>query len=339
MNQHDSEGPTGRLRRSAPGLAARVRDAFTERARAAWQGVPLVVSIPALLATGGLTPTGLGTAEGSVAGARVPAAVVSLPVHVNGEVDRWATRFRHDERAAFQRLLERQGVYADLIRGSLRERGMPEELQYLAMMESGYSNRAVSEASASGLWQIMEGTAVQLGLRVDEWVDERRDPVRSTEAALDYLAWLHERYGSWYLAAAAYNAGPGKIDWALRNHAGGRRGDEALYWEILPHLPRETQQYVPRLLAAVLVGESAGAEGFDASSADPYRYERVFVPGGTSLARVAWILGVEPRVLHALNRHLVQGATPPGEAYPLRVPPGLSDQVVSALRPRSRSRS
>jgi membrane-bound lytic murein transglycosylase D len=280
---------------------------------------------------------GPGTAEWAGVTDGASTAVVSLPVHVNDDVDRWAARFRHDERAAFQRLLERQGVYAELIRGSLRERGMPEELQYLAMMESGFSNRAESEASAVGLWQFMEGTAVQFGLRVDDWVDERRDPVRSTDAALDYLAWLHERYGSWYLAAAAYNAGPGKIDWALRNHARGRRGDEALYWEILPHLPRETQQYVPRLLAAVLVGERAGAEGFEASSADPYRYERVFVPGGTSLARVAWILGVEARALHALNRHLVQGATPPGETYPLRVPPGLSDRVVSALRPRSRS--
>lgn len=334
MDRHDTEGPAGRLRTGASGAAGRVRDVLASRARAAWQGVPLVVSIPALLASGGLSPVGTGTAEAPVPAVERPAA---LPVHTNERVDRWAARFRGDERKAFQRLLERQGVYAHLIRSRLRERGMPEELQYLAMMESGFSNRAVSEASAAGLWQFMEGTAVQLGLRVDEWVDERRDPVRSTEAALDYLAWLHERYGSWYLAAAAYNAGPGKIDWALRTHAGGRRGDEDLYWEILDHLPRETQHYVPRLLAATLVAEDARAEGFTPSGAEPYRYERVFVPGGTSLAQVAWILEVSPRDLHALNRHLLQGVTPPGETYPLRVPPGFAQRLVAALGARARS--
>lgn len=337
MNRNERTGPAGRWRRAASGVLARVRDAFTVPHRAAWQGASLVISVPALLASSGLTPMGLGMGEGVEVPPSAAVAPVSLPLHADPDVDRWAVRFRREEREAFQRLLERQGVYAELIRSGLRERGMPQELQYLAMLESGYSNRATSEASASGLWQIMEGTALSLGLRVDEWVDERRDPVRSTEAALDYLSWLHGRYGSWYLAAAAYNAGPGKIDWALRTHAGGRLGDEALFWEIAPHLPRETQQYVPRLLAAAIVAGNAVAEGFDASSAAPYRYERVFVPGGTSLARVAWILGVEPRTLHALNRHLVQGITPPGEAYPLRVPPGLSDQVVNTLRPRPRS--
>jgi len=162
----------------------------------------------------------------------------SLPLHMNARVEKWVSRFSNEQRPAFQRLLEKKGQYEDLIRAELQDRGMPEELVYLAMMESGLSTRAVSSASAVGLWQFMGPTAQQYGLRVDEWVDERRDPVRATAAALTYIEWLHDRFGSWYLAAAAYNAGPGRVDRELRRHAQGRTGDEGLYWEILDHLPR-----------------------------------------------------------------------------------------------------
>jgi len=216
---------------------------------------------------------------------------------------------------------------------------MPEELVYLAMMESGLSARAVSKASAVGLWQFMGPTAQQYGLRVDEWVDERRDPVRSTDAALTYIQWLHERYGSWYLTAAAYNAGPGRVDRELRRHAQGRTGDEDLYWEILDHLPRETREYVPRLVAATMVAEQAAELGFDAQSMEPYRYERVFVPGGTSLSRIARSLDLGVRVLRDLNPHLIKGATPLGEIYPVRVPLGASPQVVASLGRVGRVRS
>lgn len=310
-----------------------VADARTGRPVRGWspaQVVTLVLAVPALLITSLGLPLELGDAHED--GARpLPVLAASLPLHVNERVDRWVQRFRTDQRVAFQRLLDKQGTYDELIRGRLRDRGMPEELLYLAMMESGLSNRAVSSASAVGLWQFMGPTAQQYGLRVDEWVDERRDPVRATNAALDYLAYLHERYGSWYLAAAAYNAGPGTVDRVLRRHADGRTGDEELYWEVLEHLPRETREYVPRLVAATLLAEGAEREGFDVERAHPYRYERVFVPGGTALARVAWLLGLEGRVLRNLNPHLVQGVTPPGETYPIRVPPGRAAEVVASV--------
>jgi membrane-bound lytic murein transglycosylase D len=268
------------------------------------------------------------------------AAVVgsTLPLHVNERVDRWVERFRTDQRAAFQQLLRRRGAYDALIRKKLRDRGMPEELLYMAMMESGLLPRAVSSASAVGLWQFMAPTAQQYGLRVDEWVDERRDPVRATNAALDYLAWLHDRYGSWYLAAAAYNAGPGTVDRVLNRHAGGRTGDEDLYWEVLEYLPRETRDYVPRLVAATLLAEDAEREGFDVEGAGPYRYDRVFVPGGTSLWRVARALNVEPALLSGLNPHLVQGVTPPNVTYPIRVPVGTSAAVVASVGRAGRTR-
>ena len=271
--------------------------------------------------------------------AQVEVLGASLPLHVNERVEKWVDRFSDSQRPAFQRLLERKGLYEEIIRQKLLERGMPEELVYLAMMESGLSARAVSSASAVGLWQFMGPTAQQYGLRVDEWVDERRDPVRSTDAALTYIQWLHDRYGSWYLTAAAYNAGPGRVDRELRRHAQGRTGDEDLYWEILDHLPRETREYVPRLVAATMVAQEAEELGFETESLEPYRYERVFVPGGTSLSRIARTLDLDVRILRNLNPHLIQGVTPLREIYPVRVPVGASPQVVASLGRVGRVRS
>ena len=260
-----------------------------------------------------------------------PPAGGGLTVPVNARVEDWIRRFRSDERAAFERLMERRAPYADLIRKALLERGMPEELLYLAVIESGLSPQAVSHAAAVGMWQFMSPTAVQYGLRMDEWVDERRDPERATAAALDYLQSLHQHYGSWYLAAAAYNAGPGRVDRVLRRHAGGRTGEEALYWEVLEHLPRETREYVPRLLAASVLAAEATGNGFQQWNSSTYRVDLVFVPASTPLSAVARALDVDRRLLRDLNPHLVRGVTPPGEAYGVRVPVGRSAQVVAAL--------
>ncbi|MEX2466773.1 MAG: lytic transglycosylase domain-containing protein [Gemmatimonadota bacterium] len=254
-----------------------------------------------------------------------------LPLHMNERVEKWMERFQTSGRPEFARILEGSGLYDDLIRDKLRARGMPEDLVYLAMMESGLSPWAVSQVSAVGMWQFMSPTAIEYGLRVDDYVDERRDPVRATDAAIDYLEWLHGRFGSWYLAAAAYNAGPSRVQRILRQHAGGRTGDEDLYWEVLDHLPPETREYVPRILAATILGQDADNFGFAASQAEPYLFDRVFVPGGTHLSRIASVLEIHPNVLRDLNPHLTQQQTPPGEIYGVRVPVGLSPQVVSAL--------
>jgi membrane-bound lytic murein transglycosylase D len=255
----------------------------------------------------------------------------ALPLHMNDRVEKWIRRFRTDQRPAFQRLLERQGLYADMIREKLQARGMPEELLYMAMMESGLSPFAVSKASAVGVWQFMGPTAQQYGLRVDEWVDERRDPVRATDAALDYLQYLRDRFGSWYLAAAAYNAGPGRVERVLRRHADGRTGDEELYWEVLEYLPFETREYVPRLVAATVLARNADAFGFQVEAEPAIDYDKVFVPGGTSLARVARSVDADARLIRDLNPQLIRGVTPPGELYPIRVPVGASPMVVASL--------
>jgi len=262
---------------------------------------------------------------------------IELPVEINARVVGWMRRFQTDQRASFQRFLSQGTVYSTMIGAKLEERGMPSELLYLAMMESGFVTDAMSSASAVGMWQFMGPTAKEYGLRVDRWVDERRDPVMATDAALDYLQWLYDRYGSWYLAAAAYNAGYPRVDRALRSHAeGGREGEEALYWEIIDHLPRETREYVPRILAATMLASYAEAYGFEVEPRGPYEFDRVWVPGGTSLGKVADVLDLRVRVLRDLNPHLLQGITPPGNAFALRVPVGTASQVVASLdRPGS----
>jgi membrane-bound lytic murein transglycosylase D len=255
-----------------------------------------------------------------------------LPLDVNPRVERWMDQLRTNRRADFQLLLERSGIYEDLIRSELRERGMPEELLYLAMIESGLSPLAESHREAVGLWQFRDAAARDYGLRMDGYVDERRDPVRATEAALDYLYWLRARLGSWYLAIAAYNAGPARIERVLELYAGGRTGNEEIYWEILRHLPRETREYVPRLIATSILAAEAEAQGLEVESASPpYAYDQVYVPGGTRFTAVARWLRVEVAVLEDLNPHLIRDETPPDEIWPLRVPRGRAPDVVAAL--------
>ena len=254
-----------------------------------------------------------------------------LPLHINEDVERWIELFQTVLKSDFETFLSRQGAYGGLVQDALRAKGMPEDLLYLAMMESGLKPRAVSNVSAVGLWQFMSPTALQYGLRVDSYVDERRDPIGSTEAALDYLNWLHERFGSWYLAAAAYNAGPGRVERVLRRYADGKIGDENLFWEIVDHLPKETREYVPRLIAATILAKDASAYGFVVTSIERYDYDLVFVPSGTSLLRVASALEIDVGILRNLNPHLVRGVTPPAEVYGVRVPVGSSQKVVASL--------
>ncbi len=262
---------------------------------------------------------------------------LSLPMEMNQQVEGWMERYLTDQRPVFERYLEREGLYSDMIRDALRKRGMPEELVYLAAIESGFSPGATSRVSAMGMWQFMGPTAQAYGLRIDGYVDERRDPIRATDAALDYLQSLYDRFGSWYLAAAAYNAGPSRVAHALGRHVGEDTEAEELYWEIVDHLPRETRAYVPKMLAAILLAEAADAYGFHVEKADPIRFDRVWVPGGTSLAKVAKAVGVPLPRIRELNPQLLRGVTPPGEPFGIRVPPGRSPMVVASLGSRWRT--
>jgi len=254
-----------------------------------------------------------------------------LPMEVNEAVESWMLYFSTDRKSLFEYALSRAGLYSDMIRTGLRERGMPEELLYLALIESDFYTDARSRVLATGMWQFMEPTARRYGLQIDAYVDERYDPVRATDAALDHLSDLYQQYGSWYLAAAAYNAGTIRVSDALQRYTDGRVGDDSLYWEIVDHLPSETANYVPKLLAVTHLARSAARYGLDVRRVDPYEYDFVWSPGGVDLGGVAHSLGIAAERMYDLNPQLIRQATPPGEIYPLRVPVGMASQVVAAL--------
>jgi len=302
----------------------------------------------AILATAGLVlvataarwqPSSAGDDQESIAEQSLAPAASDLapglvmPGEVNAEVDRWMQRYMTTERVTFEEFLSRESVYGGMIRQKLRDRGMPEDLLYLAMIESGFSNRATSQVQASGLWQFMGPTAREYGLRIGDYVDERRDPLRATDAALDYLQSLHDRFGSWYLAAAAYNAGPNRVARALREQKEAERpkSDAQLYWEVADRLPSETRSYVSRILAAILLAKEAGKYGFQVSRPEPFVFDRVWVPGSTSLDRIAQAVDLPVSRLKELNPQLIRGVTPPGTSYGVRVPPGSSPTVLASL--------
>ncbi len=254
-----------------------------------------------------------------------------LPVEVNEQVERWIRRFVGPDREIFGSYLVREGLYGAMIRDRLRSRAMPEELLYIAMIESGFVATAISSVTASGVWQFMLPTARAYGLNIDDWVDERLDPVRATDAALDYLEELYAEFGSWYLAAAAYNAGPGLVARAIARHAPTSLGDDELYWEIRADLPEKNRAYVPKMLAATLLVREAERFGFEVEESLPYLFDQVLVPDRTSLADLATALDLPAALLRELNPHLIRGTTPPDRSYMVRVPKGDSHRLVARL--------
>jgi membrane-bound lytic murein transglycosylase D len=176
-------------------------------------------------------------------------------------IDQWVNRLTTSLKGDFRQSLDRMSKYATMINTKLDARQMPRELAYLALIESNFNPTARSRVSAVGLWQFMSATARQFGLTVARGVDERKSPTKSTDAALSYLSQLHDRFGSWYLAAAAYNSGAGTVSKALRQVTGQTRGTDADFFRILSALPKETQDYVPKLIASARVGSDPGRYG------------------------------------------------------------------------------
>jgi membrane-bound lytic murein transglycosylase D len=246
-----------------------------------------------------------------------------LRVARNDRVETWIGFLQGRNRDRTGPWLERSGRYAPMIRQALRERGMPEDLVYLAFIESGFSPRAYSRAQAAGIWQFIAETGRRYGLEVSSYVDERRDPLKATTAALDYLEKLHRQFGNWYLAAAAYNAGENRVARVLRERRENERGTEELFWRIAPYLPQETRDYVPLMLAAGRIGKEPEKYGFvDLEYHLPLTFETVDVQGGTRLAVVARANQVERSDVEELNPHLVRKMTPPGRVTAVRIPLG-----------------
>lgn len=228
--------------------------------------------------------------------------------------------------------LERIGKYGPMIQKELRAQGMPEDLLYLTMIESGFDPNAYSKAHAAGLWQFIEETGKRYGLEVSQYVDERRDPIKSTRAALTYLQEMHERFGSWYLSAAGYNTGENRVGRLMRETTGSERGEDANYWDIWDRLPRETRDYVPLMLAAGHIGKEPHKYGFDGLELqEPLEFEEVIVPGGTKLADVAAAGQVDVGDVKSLNPHFVHSITPPNRRMAVRVPLGQGAVVAANL--------
>jgi membrane-bound lytic murein transglycosylase D len=259
-----------------------------------------------------------------------------LPNLDHPRVDYWVGRFTTDKRGEFAQFLTRSGRYVPMISEKLEERGMPQDLIFLAMIESGFNPTAYSHAHASGLWQFIAETGRRYGLDINLAVDERNDPVKSTDAALDYLTYLHGRFGSWYLAAAGYNTGENRVGRIMRQVTGSERGDEYSYYRIWDRLPRETRDYVPLMIAAARIVKDAETYGFsEIELAEPLRYDEVTVDPATPLAAVAEAAGTTVAEIRRLNPHFKLNRTRNDMASPVRIPEG-SATAFAANWPRVR---
>ncbi len=252
-----------------------------------------------------------------------------LPVRWHPSVLRYLEFFKSDERgrSIMASWLRRMGRYKATFEAVADREGVPRDIIFLAMVESGFEPGAVSHAGAGGVWQFIPGAGRAYGLEVSYWVDNRREPERAAEAAARYLKDLYVRFGSWPLAFAAYNAGYGAV---LKSISRYNTND---YWELIRHeagLPWETTLYVPKILACAVVGHNVKAFGFEHIAPDPpLVYEVVEVPAGTSFERVARAASVTTADLENLNPELIRGRTPPDRGASLvRVPPGTAAAVA-----------
>lgn len=255
-----------------------------------------------------------------------------IPVEVNQQVRKWIHYFTVKDRERFTRFLYRGEKYREVVENILEENNVPAELYYLALIESGFHTHALSHASAVGVWQFMRATGKTYGLESNYYVDERKDPIRATEAAAKHLRDLYENYQSWYLAMAAYNAGPGRVNGAIRR---GRTRD---YWTLAQRgfIPAETADYVPKFLAAVIIGRNPDMFGFGDIKAESYPdLEAVEVPSPVRLSDVSRLAKIPRGELERVNPHLVRGVTSPqSKKYEIWVPQekkAAVDRIVTRL--------
>ena len=244
--------------------------------------------------------------------------------HVQHFLEQFQTGYR---REVVERWLTRSGRYLPMVLDVFRQKGLPEELVFTAMIESGFNPVAVSRAGAKGLWQFMAPTARRYGLRVDRWLDERLDPEKSTVAAANYLKDLYAIFGSWELSQAAYNAGEMKI---LRAIEGTGTRD---FWSLTRSrlLRDETKNFVPAIHAMTIIGQEPEQYGFTVTPDEPLSYEQITVPRGTSLKHVAGLSGIPLEDLVRLNPELRLKQTPPNAPYHLKVPLGSGTALQAGL--------
>lgn len=254
---------------------------------------------------------------------------VTIPVTLNGPVRDFMAFFQGRGRRIYAAWYARMAAYEGLMTPLLEKHGVPRELLFLCMIESGFDPDAVSRAAAVGQWQFIRSTGDHEGLRYDAWVDARRDPVEATDAAARHLKGLYTRFGSWPLAMAAYNAGVGAVTRAIR------KANTNDFWRLaeLGVLPTEATKYVPKIMAAIIIGQDPARYGFGGVQRHPpLAFVTVPVPGGVDLHRLARRAEVPVDLLLKLNAQLKRGYTPPdGQDYALRVPPRAAAVLRASL--------
>lgn len=246
--------------------------------------------------------------------------IFDLPVTYNRKVAGWILYFQTRGKNFFRNWLEKSTKYMPLLQSELKKAGLPADLAYMVMIESGFSSEATSTASAVGPWQFIESTGKAYGLKKNWWLDERRDFKKSTLAAIRYIKDLKREFGSWYLVAASYNMGENGLRRQIKKY---RTTD---YWELvkLKALPQETQDYVPKILAALMISKAPNLYGFrDIDAQYPLQYEVIWAPSGTDLENLADHLNITHKAIKDLNSELLLGYLPKQiSGHHIRIPLG-----------------
>ncbi|WP_186649021.1 lytic transglycosylase domain-containing protein [Fluviispira vulneris] len=257
-----------------------------------------------------------------------------FPIVINAQVLQWINYFRGPGRKSFVVWLKRSRSVIPEMESTLELHGLPKDLVYLSMIESGYSPKALSSAGAVGLWQFMPATGREYGLKINDYVDERRNIKKSTKAAARYLTKLYNMFGGWHLATASYNVGPGRVQKTLRNY-----GEDSSFFELtsMGVVNRETADYVPKLIAAMIISKNPDKFGFDITSAPiPAQTKSIELERSISLSDLARSLNVDKNILESLNPELRLGITPPphatsGGKFQLEVPASKYDMALASI--------
>ena len=254
----------------------------------------------------------------------------SIPVVENDRVRYFVDYFRGKKRGFFEVALARSGKYIPMMASILRQEGLPEDLVYLSLIESGFSLHALSRAKALGPWQFIKTTGLRYGLKINSWLDERKDPVKATRAAAAYLKDLHLQFGEWFLAAAAYNAGERKVEKAVQRY----RTDD--FWNLSQktYLKSETRNYVPKFIAAAMIASTPEKYGFgEIAYEPPMEYDEVMIERPLRLDTAAKLANTTVKAIKELNPALLRNMTPPGEKeFMLRLPSGSGETFAQAYR-------
>lgn len=252
----------------------------------------------------------------------------SIPLVENQWVLREIKSFQAAERKAFEDAYKRSGQYRDMILEELRRESMPEQLAWIPLIESAFKPRALSRARALGMWQFIRSTGYRYGLKQDKYVDERMDPVKATRAALQYMIELHDMFGDWTTAIAAYNCGEAAVQRVIR----AQKVDYFdSFWDIFANLPFETARHVPRFIATLLIVGDPAKYGFELPEPDPpIAFETIRINAAVKLATLSQNLGIETAVLVNLNSELRHDSTP-NYAYDLRVPSGYGERCLASI--------